>query len=329
MGIVSRVLEEVWGQREGYVFFPHRKDGVWHEQDRGYRWTGKVEGIHVDTSADVYWCPLVFDRRRRLAAHALPTHVLWADLDAASPYECRLRPSVAWQTTQGVSGNNGGGYDPDPDVAQYMHQAAVLGAGLDPQPHYQALWLLWPSAADFSYPEFRPELWSIPAAEAAQLSKRIAHAEPGADKGGWDVTQVLRLPGTLNHKHTPPHRVELLWAERRYYTVAQVEAAYPPVAADRKKMNGHADAGEWTDFTPAEVAEALQGLPVGVQVALERGDAGADRSLELLRLARTMLRLSVPPSIIPHLLRGSALNKFKGRANERQCLLKVVDDAML
>ena len=30
----------------------------------------------------------------------------------------------------------------------------------------------------------------------------------GADPGGWDVTQVLRVPDSLNHKHTPPKRVQ-------------------------------------------------------------------------------------------------------------------------
>ena len=45
---------------------------------------------------------------------------------------------------------------------------------------YQALWKL-------------SEL--VPADDAAECGKRMAYAE-GADKGGWDVTQVLRIPGT-------------------------------------------------------------------------------------------------------------------------------------
>ena len=32
----------------------------------------------------------------------------------------------------------------------------------------------------------------------------------GADPGGWDSTQVLRIPGTLNHKYDPPIRVSVL-----------------------------------------------------------------------------------------------------------------------
>src|SRR6266576_1431987 len=34
-----------------------------------------------------------------------------------------------------------------------------------------------------------------------------------ADKGGWDVTQVLRVPGTVNHKYKDKPEVKLLWTE--------------------------------------------------------------------------------------------------------------------
>jgi hypothetical protein len=43
----------------------------------------------------------------------------------------------------------------------------------------------------------------VPAADAEDISKRIAyaHAEEGADTSGWDLTQLLRVPLTLNHKY--------------------------------------------------------------------------------------------------------------------------------
>jgi RepB DNA-primase from phage plasmid len=33
----------------------------------------------------------------------------------------------------------------------------------------------------------------------------------GADKGGWDSTQVLRIPGTRNYKYTDKPKVKMLW----------------------------------------------------------------------------------------------------------------------
>lgn len=53
---------------------------------------------------------------------------------------------------------------------------------------YQALWIVKPS----------PE-----PAVAEEVSRRIAyyHAEDGADKSGWDLTQLLRVPFSFNHKY--------------------------------------------------------------------------------------------------------------------------------
>lgn len=44
---------------------------------------------------------------------------------------------------------------------------------------------------------------------AENYSKRIAYAY-GADKSGWDLTQLLRVPFTFNFKHNPPQTVNLL-----------------------------------------------------------------------------------------------------------------------
>lgn len=43
----------------------------------------------------------------------------------------------------------------------------------------------------------------MPPHEAEELSRQIAYAHhrEGADLGGWDLTQVLRIPGTHNHKY--------------------------------------------------------------------------------------------------------------------------------
>lgn len=74
----------------------------------------------------------------------------------------------------------------------------------DPRPHvvwktsegrYQAVWLL-----EEEQPQEKTESIS------RSLAKRW-----GADMGGWDITQVLRVPGSLNHKHNPPFQTSLLW----------------------------------------------------------------------------------------------------------------------
>lgn len=46
--------------------------------------------------------------------------------------------------------------------------------------------------------------------EHSELNQRLTYAI-GADKGGWDRTQVLRIPGTINHKYPLRPKVKLLW----------------------------------------------------------------------------------------------------------------------
>jgi len=60
---------------------------------------------------------------------------------------------------------------------------------------YQALWQM--------------DKWLDPE-QHSDLNRRLTY-KLGADKGGWDITQVLRVPGTLNHKYTDVPLVKLLW----------------------------------------------------------------------------------------------------------------------
>ena len=72
---------------------------------------------------------------------------------------------------------------------------------------YQALWV-------FDHPQ-------SPAA-AEQISKNIAyhHVPDGADSGGWDLTQLLRVPRTFNLKYGLPIEVAVLKARRDDYQLS-------------------------------------------------------------------------------------------------------------
>jgi len=55
-------------------------------------------------------------------------------------------------------------------------------------------------------------IWRMPMLvepfQAEEYSKRIAYLM-GADKSGWDLTQLLRVPFTANYKYDPPAMIEL------------------------------------------------------------------------------------------------------------------------
>src|SRR5215467_9243706 len=68
--------------------------------------------------------------------------------------------------------------------------------------------------------------------DGEEVSKKIAyfHAQSGADKSGWDLTQLLRVPFTLNFKYAPPPVVQIRgageWVELKDFDV------YPVVLED-------------------------------------------------------------------------------------------------
>lgn len=63
---------------------------------------------------------------------------------------------------------------------------------------YQGLWLLDNTHA--------PE-------KVESINKRLTYML-GADKSGWDVTQLLRVPGTKNYKYEPVQEGKLLWVDK-------------------------------------------------------------------------------------------------------------------
>lgn len=271
---ISKLLSVVWGNHEGYVFLPYKDLAhEWHEP-KGIAKNGGVPSFELPTRVDQYFCPVVFSEPRRKKEFALPTNLLWADLDPVHPEKCRLRPSIAWESSPG---------------------------------RYQALWFL---------------TTDIPAEDAANLSKRIAYAD-GADKGGWDVTQVLRVPGTRNYKYDSHPPVKLLWANRSGYSLDEIRGAYPPV-------NGEAtpQLENWPEVSELQIQSELSALPVGLRLRITKKREGADRSLELQKLARDLLKHGTSPELVTHLLQRSVFNKFAGRADEHRQLMKQVSSAL-
>ena len=78
---------------------------------------------------------------------------------------------------------------------------------------------------------------AIDPAEAEAISRRIAymHAHQGADRSGWDLTQLLRVPGTLNFKYEVGTRVQTVEVNRVRYRPSDLTTKYPPVKSEKKE----------------------------------------------------------------------------------------------
>jgi hypothetical protein len=92
--------------------------------------------------------------------------------------------------------------------------------------------LVEPSILIESSPGRWQALWKFaepqPSYVAEDVSKRIAyyHGPDGADRSGWDLTQMLRVPGTPNHKYSGKPAVRLADANRGLYLLEDFES-YP------------------------------------------------------------------------------------------------------
>jgi RepB DNA-primase from phage plasmid len=86
-----------------------------------------------------------------------------------------------------------------------------------------------PSVVICTSPGRYQALWSTDEPITEQLNQRLSY-HIRADLSGWDLTQSLRLPGTLNYKYNPPSPIIPLWADGPRYRVSELEQLLPPLA---------------------------------------------------------------------------------------------------
>jgi hypothetical protein len=64
--------------------------------------------------------------------------------------------------------------------------------------------------------------------EGEELNRRLAYAM-GADRSGWDLTQLLRVPGTRNRKYADAPMVVLAALSESTYEPAELDASVPRI----------------------------------------------------------------------------------------------------
>ena len=134
-------------------------------------------------------------------------------------------------------------------------------------------------------------LWKLPKAltpaEAEEGSKNLAYYI-GADRGGFDLTQVLRIPGTLNFKYASKPEVKLIHFNDR------ILKTIPQRPIDR-----------WRKSIPRKLLTLLEG----------KAEVGK-RSEILWSLWHELLDLKIPMKDVREILQASEWNKYRGRNDE-------------
>lgn len=264
------ILKAVWGNKNGYVFVPARKNKKW-EEGRAFEYPKEWDKILARIKAlsedkwDIYWCPLLFKEPKRLKEHALETSsLLWADLDFVDPTSLgALKPSIAWRSSN---------------------------------ERYQALWFL-DTETDIDLVE--------------QSNKTLTY-HIGADKGGWDIGQVLRIPGSNNYKYDPVQSGELLWAEGRKFNLERLNQVITPMTSTASLSdNSNNLEALLTGWALPPRTKALLFTP---PEDIETGE----RSDRLWEIETSLLEIGMPILTVVDVIASCPWNKFKGRKGEHE-----------
>jgi len=216
------------------------------------------------------------------------------------------------------------------------HAAAVQalyvdGDGAKVPPHIPA-----PTAIVESSPNREHYYWRLTHAidpkRAEDLNRRLAYAM-GADKSGWDLGQLLRPIGTINHKHGTTTRL-LHLDEQTAYDPDELERSLPPAPA--RATLARLGQGAALDGDEPPVRLSPEDLTVWTGATfVANADGTPDRSRSLFRLAGILARANASAGAIVAALteRDEALGwrKYADRndAPDRygEIALKVLADA--
>lgn len=207
---------------------------------------------HPSKKYDLYFCPVPFKGPQRNREDALPSRLLWADLDEAQPKKCDPVPQIVWRSSPGRYAS-----------LWYMNQK-LRGKSLE------------------------------------QVNRNLTYAS-GADKSGWDLTQVLRVPNTINHKYPKKPVGKLLWFKTNKYPLSKFPDEAP---------NPTLDAGEVLRQVKSKIKPSTYRL-----LTKKRATKGS-RSDVIWKLENLLSEQGVGFDEIFTLIKSSVWNKFSGRRDE-------------
>ncbi len=123
----------------------------------------------------------------------------------------------------------------------------------------------------------------IPPEAAEDLNKRIA-GKIDADPSGFDLSQLLRVPGTTNHKYSPTPEVRLLSLDgARSYSAAELDTLLPAPEKPKTEYQPDDDEEEPPVILSPEALKVWRGESPKLK---DTGDV--DRSTTLLHIGRLL-----------------------------------------
>lgn len=148
------------------------------------------------------------------------------------------------------------------------------------------------------------------------ISRRIAyyHADEGADKSGWDLTQLLRVPGTVNFKHRTEwgyDQVHIREASHRPQSVEELANTYPQARGYEFSDIPLPPDEELPEGTPEEILLGHKGRLMPTVWRLFSEEPESDWSKNLWQLENLLYEGGLNREEAYKVCRDAACNKYK------------------
>jgi hypothetical protein len=141
----------------------------------------------------------------------------------------------------------------------------------------------------------------------------------GADKGGWSLTKVLRVPGTISTKYGSEWEVRLMWDDGPSFATRDIKRILKdtPITPNASAPR----AIRVPRMSPAEVRRKHRGkLSASARKLLRATEARGDRSQTLWKLENLLLDAGLTPGETFILVKASVWNKYRGQQRENRQL---------
>lgn len=276
-------FEILFGNSEGFLFLGWRNDEGELNQFKPLRYpdaldtAAKIVELHKDE--DVYFSPMLYSVPRRKKSTVATTPVCYADTDQFDPSRYLIAPTLNVETSEG---------------------------------HTHSYWVL--DSGEYS----REDVSRVSRAIAIAHDERNSKGEKiGVDPSGWDLTQLLRVPGTRNTKRGKSEPVFVRDYTGNVYTLAQIADAYDPENVGAVEVHV-ADTLPNNIPDPMDVLPRMAGIKKLSDLYSKEPEHDQDWSDTLYLFVSEMLREGFTPAEVLSVGWNAACNKYRrdGRPKE-------------
>jgi len=168
----------------------------------------------------------------------------------------------------------------------------------------------------------------LPAEEAEILNKNLTYFL-GADKGGWDLTQVLRVPGLHNYKYKDAPKGKLLWFDDGTLPISKFKEL-PDVEMKEEHNYEELEISDNLSLTTLIRPYLSRLSPKVLELLFTPTEDVSlnDRSSKLWELESMLAESKVNRDDIVKIISQCNWNKYKGRKDELLRITTEVDKVM-